>query len=255
VNRLEGCCAAITGGARGIGRGIAERFIAEGACVVLLDINADRATETAREIGCESIRCDVTSSESVHTAIESVVESLGGLDILVNSAGYSHIAPIEKTTEEIWDRTLSINLKGMFLTIQAVIPHMKAAGTGRVINLSSQSGKKGTSSYSAYCASKFGIIGLTQALAREFAQTGVTVNAICPGIVFTELWDDEHIAAYGAKRGLDPSEVKDYLVSGIPMKRAATVDDIASMAVFLASEESAYMTGQAINVTGGGVMH
>lgn len=246
---------AVTGGARGIGRGIAERFIAEGAKVVLLDINEARAAETAREIGSESARCDVTSSESVQGTIESVVEMLVGLDILVNSAGYSHIAPIEATTEEIWDRTLSINLKGMFLMIQAAIPHLKAAGAGRVINLSSQSGKKGTGSYSAYCASKFGIIGLTQALAQEFAATGVTVNAICPGIVFTELWDDAHIAAYGAKRGLDPSEVKDYLVSGIPMKRAATVDDVASMAVFLASDESAYMTGQSINVTGGGVMH
>ena len=257
MQRLNGRIAAITGAARGIGRGIAERFVAEGASVAILDINGEGASQTASELDGTAIGvpCDVTSGESVEQAVAAIREQLGAVDILVNSAGFSKIAPIEKTTDELWDRTMAINLKGMFLLCRAVVPGMKSAGWGRIINLSSQSGKKGNSAYVAYCSSKFGVIGLTQALSQEVAEDGITVNAICPGIVFTEMWGPEQVGDYAAKRGLKPEEVKDYLVEKTPMKRAATLDDVGGLAAFLASDDASYLTGQSYNVTGGSVMH
>ncbi len=257
MNRFEGKVAAITGAARGIGRGIAERFVSEGARVAILDINAEGATAAASEIGDAAIgiACDVSSADSVQKAVAEIRDRLGDIDILVNSAGYSQIVPIEKTTDDIWDRTLNINLRGPFLLCRAVVPSMKERGWGRIINLASQSGKKGNSSYTAYCASKFGVIGLTQALSQELAEDGITVNAICPGIVFTEMWGPEQINAYAAKRDMRPEDVKEYLLGKIPMKRAATIEDVAGLAAFLASDEAAYFTGQSYNVTGGSIMH
>ena len=265
MGRLKGRIAAVTGAASGIGRAIADRFVREGAHVAILDINKPRAAQAADEINrandifpggdAISVPCDVTSAESIENAVKYINRTWGVISILVNSAGYSRIATLENTTEDLWDRTLSINLKSMFLTCKAVVPFMADQSWGRVINMSSQSGKRGASSYSAYCASKFGIIGLTQSLAQEYAETGVTVNAICPGIVFTELWNEEHIAAYGEKRGIPADEVKGYLVDKIPMKRAASVEDIAGVAAFLASDDASYLTGQSYNVTGGSMMH
>jgi sorbitol-6-phosphate 2-dehydrogenase len=125
---------------------------------------------------------------------------------------------------------------------------------GVILNMSSQSGKVGASHYAAYCASKFGIIGLTQSLALEFAADGIRVNALCPGVVFTALWDEQHVGGYGHKRGLKPEEVRPYLESKIPLGRLCTPEDVAQMAAFLASDAASYMTGQAINVSGGSVM-
>jgi NAD(P)-dependent dehydrogenase (short-subunit alcohol dehydrogenase family) len=257
MKRLDGRVAAITGSARGIGRGIAERFLAEGARVALLDVNEDGVNATASELGegAIGIQCDVTSADSVENAIETVNTEWDNVDVLVNSAGWSKISPIEHTSEEVWDRTLDINLKGMFLLSRAVVPAMKEQKWGRIINLSSQSGKKGNSSYTAYCASKFGVIGFTQALAQELAEDGITANSICPGIVFTEMWGPEQVNAYAAKRSMPPEDVKDYLVDKIPMKRAATLDDISGLASYLASDEASYFSGQSYNVTGGTVMH
>lgn len=260
--RLEGRVALVTGSARGIGKGIVARFLAEGARVAIADLNGDGARDAAQELAADAIGdraigvpIDVTSADAVRAAIEGVREQFGEVDILVNSAGFSKIARIEDTTDEIWDRTLAINLKGMFLMCREVVPAMKRSGWGRIINLSSQSGKKGNSSYTAYCASKFGVIGLTQALAQELAENGITVNAICPGVVFTEMWGPEQLNDYAKKRNMKPEEVKEYLTGKIPMKRAATVEDVAGLAAFLASNDAAYLTGQSYNVTGGTIMH
>ena len=265
MGRLRGRVAIVTGGAGGIGRGIADRFVREGAHVAIFDINKPKAAHAADDINkandlfpggdAISVPCDVTQADSIERAVRQVNRTWGVVSILVNCAGYSRIAPLSDTSEELWDRTLTINLKSMYLMCRELIPPMVDQEWGRVINVSSQSGKRGAGNYSAYCASKFGIIGLTQALAQEFAGTGVTVNAVCPGIVFTELWDDEHLAAYGAKRGIPPEQVKDYLVGKIPMGRAASTEDVAGVAAFIASEDTAYITGQSYNVTGGSVMH
>ncbi len=257
MGQLDGRITFITGAARGIGRGIAARFIEEGAKVAIADLNAEGAAKAAAELGQKAfgVACDVTSVKSIRLALAVVTKRWDPPLVVVNSAGYSKIGPLEATTEELWDRTLEINLKGMFFVCRETVPAMKKAGWGRIINLSSQSGKKGNSGYVAYCASKFGVIGLTQALAQELAESGITVNAICPGVVFTEMWGSEQVGDYAKKRNMRPEEVKDYLVGKIPMKRAATVEDVAGVAAFLASDDASYLTGQSYNVTGGTIMH
>ncbi len=257
MKRLSGRIAFITGGARGIGLGIAKRFVEEGGRVALADINEEEARNAASEIGDNAIgiACDVANVDSVANAVEEAVRRFEKIDIAVNCAGYSKIVPIEQTTDELWNRTISINLTGAFHVCRAIIPQMKERRWGRIINLSSQSGKKGNSAYAAYCASKFGVIGLTQALSQELAEDGITVNAICPGVVFTEMWGPEQVNAYASKRNMRPEDVKDYLVGKIPMKRAATIEDVAGVAAFLSSEDADYLTGQSYNVTGGTIMH
>lgn len=257
MKRLGGRVAMVTGGARGIGLGIAKRFVEEGAKVALVDLNEDGACTAAEGIGANAIGigCDVASVDSVANAVSKICDQWKKIDIVINCAGYSKILPIEQTTDEIWDRTISINLTGAFYVCRAVIPQMKEQRWGRIVNLSSQSGKKGNSAYTAYCASKFGVIGLTQALAQELAEYGITANAICPGVVFTEMWGPEQVNAYASKRHMRSEDVKDYLVGKIPMKRAATVEDVAGVAEFLASDDAGYLTGQSYNVTGGTIMH
>ena len=156
--------------------------------------------------------------------------------------------------EQIWDQTLEVNLKGAFLGCQAAIRRMAPRQAGVIINMSSQSGKVGNSHYAAYCASKFGIIGLTQSLAVEFAAQGIRVNAICPGVVPTPMWDTQ-IEDYAHKRDLKPEEVMSHFESNIPMGRIGKAEDIAQAALFLASDEADYITGQALNVSGGAVLH
>ena len=186
--------------------------------------------------------------------VEQVESELGAIDILVNNAGVSYISPFLDCSQELWDKTININLKGTFNCCQAVISRMMPRKKGVVINMSSQSGKSGNSHYTAYCASKFGIIGLTQSLAIEFASEGIRVNALCPGVVFTPLWDSM-IADYAKKRNMKPEDVKPYFESKIPMGRICTEKDVADMAVFIASDKASYITGQSINISGGAIMH
>lgn len=255
---LTGKRALITGAARGIGRAISEAFASEGADVALCDIDAEAAASTASEIARQhnrralGLRIDVGNRASVLACVHDCIEQLGAVDILVNNAGISRVIPFLDMTESLWDDTLRVNLKGAYLCSQAVLPTMVATRKGKIINISSQSGKRGNSQYAAYCASKFGIIGLTQSLALEFAEFGINVNAICPGVVLTDLWrSPDMLDAYARKRGLTPEEVPGYFASKIPLKRLCGAEDVARLAVFLASDESDYMTGQSLNVSGG----
>jgi NAD(P)-dependent dehydrogenase (short-subunit alcohol dehydrogenase family) len=253
---LKDCVAIVTGAASGIGKAIAKTYAEKGARVAIADINLQAAQLTAQEIGYDAmaVKVDVSGRDSVEAMVAEVKKTFGSPNILVNNAGVSYVSPFLDCTEEIWDRTIGINLKGTFNCCQAVIRRMRPNHKGSIINISSQSGKSGNSQYAAYCASKFGIIGLTQSLAIEFAGEGIRVNAICPGVVMTPLWDDM-MADYAKKRKLTPAEVKPYLESKIPMGRLCSEQDVANMALFLAGDESKYITGQSLNVSGGAVMH
>jgi len=252
---LHGEVAIITGAASGIGRGIAERFCREGARVAVVDIDDEKAQQTSAALGAAAIAvaADVSSQTSVDEMVEAVEKRFGPITILVNNAGVSMVVPFLELKEAVWQRHLDINLTGAFLCSQAVLKWMVPRRRGRIINISSQSGKQGNSQYQAYCASKFGLIGLTQSLAMEFAPHGITVNAICPGIVFTPLWA-AMLPAYAEKRQMAPEQVPEYLVSRIPLRRLCTPEDVAGVAVFLAGADGGYLTGQALNVNGGALM-
>jgi len=257
---LNGRTALVTGSARGIGRAIALRFAQEGARVALSDINEESLKKAAKEVqkvAEEKVvykKADVSKSKEVEELTQYVAEKLGVIDILVNDAAISRIIPFLDTSEELWDRTMEVNLKGAFLCCKAVIPGMIKKGGGKIINISSQSGKRGSKWHAAYCASKFGIIGLTQSLALEFASYKINVNAVCPGVVFTPLWE-EHAANHAKRRGIEKKEVKEDLVKNIPLGRLGIPEDVANLVLFLASSRSNYMTGQAINLSGGSVLY
>ena len=256
--RLAGRVAVVTGGGSGIGAGICRAFAREGASVAVADLNIEAARRVVAEIEAEGGRAsavgfDVTDSAVVAAAADEIERYLGPLDIWVNNAGISRVVPFLDCSEELWDAVLRVNLKGSFIGCQVAIRCMLPRRRGVVLNMSSQSGKTGSSQYAAYCASKFGVIGLTQSLALEFAREGIRVNAICPGVVLTGLWD-EQIEDYARKRRLAVDQVRPYLEEKVPMGRLCTVEDVAGTAVFLASDEAAFITGQAVNVTGGLVM-
>jgi len=259
MQRLKNKIALVTGAGQGIGRAIALRFAKEGAALIVNDINIDTAQKVVEEIkkfsgpGCRAfaIAADVSKSTEVEEMKKRVEERFGPrLDILVNNAGIAKILPFTETTEEIWDKILNVNLKGTFLCCRAFVPWMIEHRYGKIINMSSKSGKSANAWFTAYCTSKFAVIGFTQALALDLAPYGINVNAICPGIVFTPHWDDLE-KQYARKRNMPVEKVREYLVGKIPLGRAQTPEDVAAVACFLASDEAGYMTGQAINVTGG----
>ena len=256
--RFLGKRVAVTGAASGIGAAIAQGFAEEGAKVALLDLDVARVKDVAAEkkkshACCTGLYIDVADKSSVDSAFAAVEEAFGGIDILVCCAGISIIVPMLECTEEIWDKTLSVNLKGTFLCMQAAIRIMQRQSSGSIICMSSQSGKTGASQYQAYCASKFGIIGLVQSAAMEFAKCGIRVNAVCPGVIKTPMWDRQ-IADYAKKRGMREDDVFPYFEAKIPMGRLATLQDVVRTTFFLASDEASYFTGQALNVAGGQIM-
>ncbi len=258
--QLSGKSALVTGAARGIGKAIALRFAQEGARVALNDINEENLEEAAREIEKVSKerviyrKADISNGKEVKDLTKYVMAKLTAIDILVNNAAISKIVPFLDTSEKLWDRTMEINLKGAFLCCQSVIPAMIKNNSGKIINMSSQSGKRGSKWHAAYCASKFGIIGLTQSLALELAPHNINVNAVCPGVVFTPLWKD-HAADHAKRKGIDEKQVKEDLLKNIPLGRRGNPGDVANLVLFLASSRSDYMTGQAINLSGGSVFY
>ena len=257
--KLKNKVAVVTGGGSGIGAGICKRFYQEGAKVVICDISKENAKRIIEEIGGDkssllAIRADVSNPAQMEAVGVEVENTFSKIDIWVNCAGVSYIVPFLDCSEEMWNKTIDINLKGTFNGCQTAIKRMLKQNSGVILNMSSQSGKKGGAQYSAYCASKFGVIGLTQSLAAEFAENNIRVNALCPGIVFTPLWDSM-IKDYAAKRNMKVEEVKPYFEKKIPLQRLCSLEDIEKTAVFYASDDASYMTGQSINITGGTIMH
>jgi len=259
---LNNRVAIITGGGRGIGRGVALRFAAEGAKLALIDIEQPHLDETARELdaggtGVEyiTLQGDVSSSADVQAFFDTTVERFGRLDILVNNAGIGNPpVPIVNMPEEAWDRTLAVNLKSVFLCSKlAAQQYIKQGGGGRIISVASQAGKTGYAMLTPYCASKAGIILFTQAFAKEVGPHRINVNCVCPGTIDTPL-------LRGAGMGMEANEDLFKTLIGavlptIPLGRIGYPADVAKAITFLASDDADYMTGQAINISGGQEMH
>ncbi|MCB5410319.1 GolD/DthD family dehydrogenase [Pseudogemmobacter faecipullorum] len=239
---LSGKIAVVTGAASGIGAAIAAAFAAKGAKVALLDMNLGAAEAHAASLeGAKAFACDVTSRASVEAALEAVLAAFGGLDILANSAGIVDLAPAAEISQVAWDRSLAVNLTGSFQMAQAFGNRLITQGRGgRIINLASQAGSVAIDGHVAYCATKFGIIGVTKTLALEWGKYGITVNSISPTVVLTEL---------GRKAWDGPKG--EALKTQIPTGRFAEPEEIAAAAVFLASDQAAMINGADLLVDGG----
>jgi meso-butanediol dehydrogenase/(S,S)-butanediol dehydrogenase/diacetyl reductase len=251
MRRFDGRTVVITGAAAGIGKGIAERFAGEGADVVLADRDA-RVAEVARRLGGVGVQADITSPADV----ERLFDAAARVDVLVNNAGVITISKLEELTLADWERVLRVNTTGTFLCCQAAAAKMRAqGGGGRILNAASGQARQGFIYTPHYAASKFGVVGLTQSLAKELASDQITVNAYCPGIVGSDMWSYND-REWGRLLGdYQPGELMAEWIAAIPLGRAGTSDDVASLLLFLASDDAAYITGQTINVDGGMFMN
>ncbi len=246
-NRLENKVALITGGAQGIGRAAAERFAAEGAKIVIIDVVEDKANETVAALkagGAEAMAliCDVTNREQVQAVVDQVLAAYGQIDILCNNAGITRDARLVKMTEEQFDTVIAVNLKGVFNLTQAVAPHMIERGYGRIITTSSVVGLYGNFGQTNYVATKSGVIGMTKVWARELGPKGITANAIAPGFIATEM-----VLSV-------PQEILDRFIQNTPSRRLGEPEDIANAFLFLASDEASFVNGAVLSVDGGLVL-
>ncbi len=248
----------VTGAAQGLGRGTAAAFLAEGANVLLCDLDGEKVQRTARELQVKApartiaATCDVSREEDLQAIVEQATAEFGAIDHLVNNAGTISIAPLVDIDESEWDRVIDVNLKGVFLGMKCVLPHMLERGSGSVVNIASQAGKRGNRYIAHYNASKAGVISLTQSAALEAAPS-VRVNCVCPGIINTDLQEQEYDIV-SRLTGKSREEIKSEWIASMPLGRFQEVDDVAAAVLFLASDDSRQTTGEALNVSGGMVM-
>ncbi len=266
---MDGCLvdriAVITGGAQGLGAALSERLAREGCHVVVADVQAEAARSTAAAVAQATGRralpaaCNVSREADVEALFAAAQKEFGRVDIVVSNAGILLAEPICDADAERWRRVMNVNLFGAFLTFKHACRTLREQRSGSIIQINSKSGKKGSAANSAYAASKFGGIGLVQSVALEMAPYGVRVNAVCPGnLLDSPLWTDpnnglfvQHFRAGKVPGATSTEDVRRHYMDQVPLRRGCTYDDVANAVVFLASDQSAYMTGQAINVTGG----
>ncbi len=253
MSRLDGKSALITGAAQGIGRGFAEAYIREGATVAVADINLAAAEQTAAELGgaAYAVNIDVSQQDSIDAAIEAVILKTGKLDILINNAALFDAAETVDITRESYDSLYSVNVAGTLFAMQAAAKQMIAQGHGgKIINMASQAGRRGESLVLVYCSTKAAVISMTQSAGLNLIKHGINVNAIAPGVVDGDHW--KHVDSLFAKlEGKKPGEKKVEVEANVPAGRFAVPEDLAGMAVFLASTESDYILSQTYNVDGG----
>jgi 3-oxoacyl-[acyl-carrier protein] reductase len=245
---LENQVAVVTGGARGIGRAIAMTLAAHGANVVISDVNMEAAQKTADDIATTTgrrslaVTVDVSQSDSVENMVKQTLDAFGHIDILINNAGITRDGLLMRMKDSDWDLVMEINLKGTFLSTKAVLRPMMKQRSGRIINISSVVGIMGNAGQANYAASKAGVIGLTKSTAKEVASRGITVNAVAPGFIATDMTDKLS------------DDVKANFLASIPLGRAGSAEDVAQTVLFLASPQASYITGQVIHIDGGMVM-
>jgi len=245
--------ALVTGGASGFGRAISASLHDAGAQVAVVDINDESIEQTTCDLGARSLglRADVRSASDVQAAVDRAVEAFGGLDTLVISAGVFDMGELETVTEERWDRTIDVNLKGAFLATQAAMPHLRGSGRGRAVMISSDAGKRGFSALAPYTASKFGLNGLMESVAAEVAKDNVTVNTLCPVGCPTTGMGQEVLAEKIARTGAGAEEIMAKAALTNPLGRNVLESDVADAVLFLVSEHSSFLTGVALDVDGG----
>ena len=244
---FEGKVVLVTGGARGIGRAVTEKFHAAGASVAIIGRNEEAAKAFAAELSergakCNGYGCDVSNGAQIDAIVDNVVKDFGKLDVLVNNAGVTQDGLVVRMSDEAWNNVIQTNLTGAFQLLRAAARIMLRARSGCIVNVSSVVGIIGNAGQANYCAAKAGLIGLTKSAAREFAPRGVRVNAIAPGLIETDMTSKLN------------DEQKKALLTGVPLARAGTIHDIANAVTFLASDEASYITGQVLSVDGGMAM-
>jgi 3-oxoacyl-[acyl-carrier protein] reductase len=248
TKRLAGKVALVTGGSRGLGRGIAESFASEGANVVVNYLKdaaaADDVVAAIKSLGCDAlaVKADVGDELAVQSMVDESLAKFGKIDILVNNAGLLNSVPLAEMSIDTWDQMIRTHLRGMFLCTRFVIPHMIKQKSGKVINVTGTFGVIGGADFTHLSAAKAGMIGFTRALAREVGKQGINVNAICPAIIRTDLYN------------FMPDNVRDEIVGAYPLGRVGEVEDVASTAMFLATKDSDFFTGQTLCPAGGDVM-
>ena len=260
--RLSGKVALITGGAQGLGAALAERLAKEGCNVAVVDLNAAGAQELAGKLAetygnnCIGVGCDVTKEDDVCAAFEAAKNTFGRLDICVSNAGILISGEITEFDVAKWAKVVEVNLVGYMIVTKYAAKMMIPQGGGSIIQINSKSGKNGSNKNSAYAASKFGGIGHTQSLALELAPHNIRVNSICPGnLLDSPLWVGSLYEQYAKRWNMTVEQVRQKYIDQVPMKRGCTYDDVANMMVYLSSDESTYVTGQALSVDGGQTMH